>query len=120
QDAPESVTTESVQDGSQLPPEQLNNNAPEDFGDMPQEQMTQDSPDSSPTQANLDGVQVSVSPIQRPGAYASGTVVFSDGESAEWLIDYQGRLSLVPQTQGYQPTQGDVVEFQQKLQTALS
>lgn len=62
------------------------------------------------------GVQVSVSPIQRPGAAACGDVVFSDGEKAEWLIDQMGRLSLVPATQGYQPTREDIGDFQAKLQ----
>ncbi len=119
QDAPDAVvepnSTENVSDNA----EESYGDAPEDFGDMPQEQMQQPQEESL-TQQNVGGVQVSVSQIQRPGAYVSGSVVFSDGESAEWLVDYQGRLSLVPKTQGYQPSQADVIDFQKQLQSALS
>ncbi len=62
------------------------------------------------------GVQVSVSPIQRPGTIAGGDVIFSDGEKAEWFVDQMGRLSLSAKTQGYSPSQEDIVEFQTKLQ----
>lgn len=74
----------------------------------------QNSPDAE--QQSAGGVQVSVSPIQRPGTVACGDVVFSDGEKAEWLIDQMGRLSLVPATQGYQPSGADIGDFQAKLQ----
>lgn len=65
------------------------------------------------------GVRVTVSPIQRPGAVMSGDVVFSDGGTAEWVLDNSGRLGLNPSTPGYTPPQSDLPEFQQKLREAL-
>lgn len=65
------------------------------------------------------GVRVTVSPIQRPGTVMSGDVVFSDGGTAEWVLDNSGRLGLNPSTPGYTPPQSDLPEFQQKLREAL-
>ncbi len=65
-------------------------------------------------------VSVSVSPVQRPGALASGDVVFSDGGKAEWVLDQQGRLGLIPATEGYNPPQEDIPEFQRKLSELFS
>ena len=62
---------------------------------------------------------MSVSPIQRPGTVMSGDVVFSDGGTAEWVLDNSGRLGLNPSTPGYTPPQSDLPEFQQKLREAL-
>ena len=62
------------------------------------------------------GVQVSLSPIQRPGFMASGDVVFSDGEKTQWFLDQMGRLSLGATSEGYTPSQSDIAEFQKKLQ----
>ena len=66
--------------------------------------------------AAAGSVSVSMSRIQRPGTVASGDVVFSDGEKAEWIIDQLGRLSLVAKTEGYKPSQEDIAEFQMQLQ----
>ena len=71
-------------------------------------------------QAGAGSVKVSLSPIQRPGTLAGGDVVFSDGEKAEWFVDQMGRLSLSAQTQGYRPSQSDIIEFQTQLQNLLS
>ena len=72
--------------------------------------------ESQQTSESSGSVQVSVSPIQRPGTIAGGEVVFSDGERAEWFVDQMGRLSLSAKTQGYSPSQSDLMEFQTKLQ----
>lgn len=74
---------------------------------------------SENTGGGSGGVRVSVSPIQRPGTVMSGDVVFSDGGTAEWVLDNSGRLGLNPSTTGYTPPQSDLPEFQQKLREAL-
>lgn len=65
-------------------------------------------------------VTVSVDRIMRPGAVASGEVVFSDGVKAAWQLDQMGRLGLSNLKEGYRPSQADVQAFQIQLQEALS
>lgn len=65
------------------------------------------------------GVRVTVDPVQRPGALINGTVVFSDGTSAQWQLDQTGRLGLIPSVEGYKPSQADLQEFQLALQKEL-
>lgn len=62
------------------------------------------------------GVSVTMDRITKPHALASGKVTFSDGETAEWMLDQTGRLGLVPTKQGYRPSQTDVLAFQDELQ----
>jgi hypothetical protein len=64
-------------------------------------------------------VAVSVDQLARPGAMVSGKVTFSDGQSAEWYLDQQGRLGMVPGQPGYRPPEGDVQEFQLALEKEL-
>jgi len=66
------------------------------------------------------GVSVTVDQIARPGAMVSGRVTFSDGKGGAWLIDQMGRPGLVPDQQGYRPSQEDIAEFQVKLQDELA
>ncbi len=66
-----------------------------------------------------ESVQVSLSPIQRPGAIASGSVVFSDGTKAEWILDQTGRLGLNGTPEGFKPPEADLPEFQRKLQELI-
>jgi hypothetical protein len=75
---------------------------------------------ASKEQAPGGGVSVTVDQIARPGAAVSGRVTFSDGQGAGWLIDQMGRPGLVPDQQGYRPSQPDIVDFQQKLQDELA
>ena len=65
-------------------------------------------------------VSVSVDQVARPGALASGKVMFSDGQSAEWQMDQYGRLGVIPGKPGYKPSQADVVAFQTELESALA
>ncbi len=65
------------------------------------------------------GVRVTVDEITRPGLVVSGKVTFSDGQVAEWGIDQMGRPMLMPKTQGYRPSQGDVIDFQEQLGQVL-
>jgi hypothetical protein len=50
---------------------------------------------------------------------ASGTVVFSDGQSKKWTLDQFGRLGLSGGDEGYKPSDEDVMEFQKQLDTSL-
>jgi hypothetical protein len=59
---------------------------------------------------------VTIDQITKPSALISGRVTFSDGESAEWMLDQMGRLSLNPSKIGYRPTEKDVLAFQMELQ----
>jgi hypothetical protein len=69
--------------------------------------------------ARPGGVSVSVDQIARPGAFVSGKVTFSDGQTAEWYLDQSGRLGVIPGQQGYKPSAADVQEFQTVLQEQL-
>jgi hypothetical protein len=64
-------------------------------------------------------VSVTVDQLTRSGALASGKVKFSDGKTAEWILDQAGRLGLVPSEKGYKPPAADVQEFQIVLQQEL-
>jgi hypothetical protein len=70
--------------------------------------------------AKPGGVRVSVDKVVRPGSVVSGTVAFSDGQSADWYLDQAGRLGLIPKVKGYQPKPADVQEFQYALQDELA
>lgn len=65
------------------------------------------------------GISVSVDHVTRPGAMVSGNVTFTDGHSAEWYLDQHGRLGLAPKTEGYRPSQQDLITFQSELQKEL-
>ena len=73
-----------------------------------------------PQQTNQGGLQVTKDNIQRPGAVANGTVVFSDGEKASWYITPEGQLGLDSTTANYQPSEPDIVEFQTALKQLLT
>lgn len=67
----------------------------------------------------IEGVQVEVDKVTRPGTMASGQVIFSDGKRAAWQIDSFGRLGLIPSEEGYRPSEPDLQEFQLALQKEL-
>lgn len=64
-------------------------------------------------------VKVTMDSIAIPGALVSGKAVFSDGESAIWMLDQTGRPALDPDTAGYQPTKDDIIEFQKQLRALI-
>lgn len=57
-------------------------------------------------------VSVSVDTIAHPGYSVTGQVTFSDGQSATWYVDMEGRPGLRPSTPGYRPSPADIQEFQ--------
>ncbi len=89
---------------------------------MPPKQ-PEDSPDGSfgqdPLSSGAGSVQVEVDGVTPPGAMASGSVIFSDGESKKWTLDQFGRLAMSGGTSDYKPSDQDVMEFQQQLEKAL-
>ena len=65
------------------------------------------------------GVSVTVDRVARPGALVSGSVTFTDGQTAAWYLDETGRLGLVPAQVGYKPAPEDVQAFQRMLQAEM-
>jgi hypothetical protein len=55
-----------------------------------------------------------------PGAIASGSVIFSDGVKAKWIVDQYGRPGFTEVSQpGYRPTPADGQAFMQELSAQL-
>jgi len=79
----------------------------------------QEGASDEPEGASGGNVTVSVDKIARPGAIVSGKATFSDGNTAEWLLDQMGRLGVVPEVEGYKPSAADVAQFQASLQEEL-
>lgn len=76
-------------------------------------------PEAAPENAAPRGkTTVTLSPIQRPGFVASGTVKFGSGPTAEWYLDQTGRLAL-DKLEGGKPDQQDFMEFQMELRKAF-
>jgi hypothetical protein len=66
------------------------------------------------------GVTLKVDTLMRPGAMVSGSVCFSDGQTAQWYLDQFGRMGMVPPSPGYRPPQQDIPQFQVLLDRELS
>ena len=66
-------------------------------------------------------VSVSVDKVTLiPGALASGTVTFSDGVTAKWLVDQYGRPGFSEVSKpGYRPSAADGQAFMQELSLQL-
>jgi hypothetical protein len=78
------------------------------------------SPLASQTAGPTAEVSVTVDEIARPDTVASGNVTFTDGQGAEWYLDQNGRLGLMPKQKDYRPSQQDVMAFQAELQNQLA
>lgn len=76
-------------------------------------------PEDAP--AGASSVTVTVDKVTLlPGALASGSVTFSDGVTAQWIVDNQGRPGFTKISQpGYRPTPADGQAFVQELSMAL-
>ncbi len=78
----------------------------------------QDAPDAfEPVEddALAGGVTVEIDRIKKPGAMISGSVRFSDGVKANWMLDQFGRVALDASQPGYRPSQEDLMAFQQEI-----
>jgi hypothetical protein len=105
-------TTESKPDA--VAPEHLG--AEDPYG-APQADPAGGEPAEAPTGG---GVSVKVDTLMRPGAMVSGSVRFSDGQTAQWYLDQLGRMGMVPPSPGYRPPQQDIPQFQVLLDKELS
>lgn len=106
-------------DDLKLTPKDLEPPAP---APVPAAETAADAPPSllaEPTSAPAGKLSLSVDQIARPGAMVSGSVTFSDGKSAKWHVDQQGRLGVVPTEPGYRPPPADIEEFQVALDREL-
>lgn len=92
------------------------------------EQLAPDDSESPPVSGEVDldlnqpaggGVSATLDQVARPGSMVSGTVTFSDGMKGLWLIDEMGRPSIDPDQPGYQPSEADLVSFQEELKGLL-
>jgi len=79
----------------------------------------QEEPDLEGTKPEGGSVSASLDQVARPGSMVSGTVTFSDGMKGLWLIDEMGRPSIDPDQPGYQPSEADLVSFQEELKGLL-
>jgi len=76
--------------------------------------------DGAPDAAGgLSRVTVDVDRVMRPGSLVSGTVRFSDGVTATWMLDQTGRLALDAGKRKYTPSEQDVEAFQEELRRVL-
>ena len=66
------------------------------------------------------GTVVTVDDAPMPGAVMSGSVKFASGASGKWMMNRMGQLGIASLDEGSaQPTQDDLMLFQQELQTTL-
>jgi hypothetical protein len=65
------------------------------------------------------GVTVDVDRVMKPESIVSGTVTFSDGVSASWMLDQLGRLAIDARQPGYRPSEQDLLDFQEQLKQVL-
>ena len=75
---------------------------------------------TAPAPLGGGGVSLTVDQIARPGTVVSGSVKFSDGETAVWHMDQTGRLGLGTKTPGYKPSAADIQSFQMALENELA
>ncbi len=88
--------------------------------DAPEQGNTAPTPaPADPAAPAAGSVKVTVDPIQRPGVLVGGSVSFSDGQTAQWMMDESGRLGFVPPFPGYKPAPADVQQFQTALDAEL-
>lgn len=81
----------------------------------------EDAPAADEPPVDGNGVTVDVDKVTlHPGALASGSVTFSDGVTAKWIIDNYGRPGFTEISQpGYRPKPADAQAFMQQLSIEL-
>lgn len=90
-----------------------------DDGQTVVKDLTEDDIEVIPQDGSAGNVKVTVDDIARPGVMASGRVTFADGQGGMWYIDQMGRLGVDPDTEGYQPSEADILAFQKELQRVV-
>ncbi len=84
-----------------------------------EETKVEEKKEEKPAPVPTGTVEVTMDTLTLPGALVSGKVTFSDGETAIWMLDQNGRPGLDPDTPGYRPSQEDVMEFQVQLRALI-
>ena len=92
---------------------------PESGAGQPPEGADEAFDEPQPEGASGAKVALTLDRLVVPGAMVSGTVTFSDGVKARWLIDQMGRFGLEPETPGYRPSNPDLQAFQMQLRSEL-
>jgi hypothetical protein len=87
--------------------------------DVVESPLAQEEPQLGATEPDGASVVATLDQVARPGSMVSGTVTFSDGMKGLWLIDEMGRPSIDPDQPGYQPSEADLVSFQDELKGLL-
>ena len=75
--------------------------------------------DEEETAGSSLGTQVEVDQIVQPGMQLSGSAKMRSGAKIKWFVDAYSRLSAAVDQGSAQPTQQDMVEFQQALAQKL-
>lgn len=101
-----------IKDASAVKAKAADEDAADVTADADEDALPQETPGGS-------GVTVEVDRLIKPGALISGTVVFSDGMTATWMLDQTGRLALDPAQPGYRPGPEDIEGFQRALQEEM-
>lgn len=83
----------------------------------PAEENTAD--EAASPEASIGAFSLTLDEVTRPGATVSGRVSFSDGEQGAWMIDEMGRPGLETSTPNYQPSEEDMVAFEQELRRLM-
>ena len=80
-----------------------------------------DEEDNETEKESAEGeTDVTIDDTPMPGAVMSGSVKFASGASGKWMMNRMGQLGLASLDEGSeQPTQDDLMLFQQELQAAL-
>ncbi len=110
----ESVLQKKAEDKAPAPVPEKNTETEKESTAVQDEAAPAAEPETTAQTPGLRGqTTVTLSPIQRPGYAASGTVTFGSGATAEWFLDQTGRLAL--DNANGQPDQQDIREFQMEL-----
>jgi len=95
---------------------------PPPVAEPPAAPMPAPEPPAPPPPGNAEAANVSVEldRLIKPGAIVSGTVTFSDGVTATWMLDQLGRLAIDPSQPGYRPSDADNEAFVRALQAEVA
>ena len=72
----------------------------------------------APADAAPGKCSITVNKVNPPGIFASGSVTFSSGTTADWYVDQTGRPGI-SNLKGEPPTQQEAEEFMMELQKVL-
>jgi len=78
----------------------------------PEEPAEEETPSPEP---DVGGPQIEFDTVMQPGAELSGTAALGSGAKLRWLLGADGRLQMGLEPGSSQPTEPELVEFQQKL-----